>query len=80
MNGLAVLALDERATSVEAFGDAWTDANDDAAIALRAWRHAPHADAADAYAAYRAALDREDRAAVMLGAATVAQADGGGVA
>jgi hypothetical protein len=39
--------------------EAWRDAHDDAAAALRVWRASP-GDAA--YAAYRAAQDREDAA------------------
>ena len=39
--------------------EAWRDAAEEAAAALRAWRAAP---GADAYVAYRAAQDREDAA------------------
>jgi hypothetical protein len=48
--------------------DAWAFAEDDARAALRAWEAAPESLKADRYAAYRAALDREERAAVLLAA------------
>jgi hypothetical protein len=46
--------------------DAWLFAEADASLALREWSWAPDADKPDAYAAYRAALDREEQAAVVL--------------
>jgi hypothetical protein len=47
--------------------EAWRDAHDDAAAALRVWRTAPGS--AAAYAAYRAAQDREDAAQDALAGA-----------
>ena len=74
MNGLArLLRIDGRATRLEAFADAWADAEHDADVALRAWRTASGDAQPDAYAVYRAALDREERAAAMLAAAAQAQ-------
>lgn len=47
--------------------DAWVFAAGDATRALRGWEQVRGSDdAATAYVAYRAALDREERAAVVL--------------
>jgi hypothetical protein len=46
--------------------DAWLFAAADASLALADWSCAPDADKSDAYAAYRAALDREEQAALVL--------------
>jgi hypothetical protein len=46
--------------------DAWLFAEADASIALGDWSCAADDDKSDAYAAYRAALDREEQAAVVL--------------
>lgn len=47
--------------------DAWVFAAGDATRALRAWEGAGAGDAAAAFVVYRAALDREERAATVLG-------------
>jgi hypothetical protein len=46
--------------------DAWLFAEADASLALGDWSCAPDADKSDAYAAYKAAIDREEQAAVAL--------------
>jgi hypothetical protein len=46
--------------------DAWLFAEADASLALGDWSCAPDAEKSDTYAAYRAALDREEQAAVAL--------------
>jgi hypothetical protein len=46
--------------------DAWLFAEADASVALRDWSCAADADKSAAYAAYRAALEREEQAAVVL--------------
>jgi hypothetical protein len=46
--------------------DAWLFAEADASLALGDWSCAPDAEKSDAYAIYRAALDREEQAAVAL--------------
>jgi hypothetical protein len=46
--------------------DAWLFAEADASLALRDWSCAADTDESAAYAAYRAALDREELAAVVL--------------
>jgi hypothetical protein len=46
--------------------DAWLFAAADASLALGDWRCAADADKPAAYTAYRAALDREEQAAVVL--------------
>lgn len=58
--------IDYSATRVEAFEDAWADAQLDSTVALAAWRTAAVGDRASAYAAYRAALEREECAALAL--------------
>jgi hypothetical protein len=50
--------------------DAWAFAADDAKLALDAWAASPSDHRADAHAVYRAALDREERAAAVLAAAS----------
>jgi hypothetical protein len=45
--------------------DAWLFAAAESSLMLQAWRAAP-ADLAGAYAGYRAALDREEQAALVL--------------
>ena len=45
---------------------AWLDAADDAGEAYLAWRDADRADESVAFAVYRAALDREEAAALAL--------------
>ena len=69
----ALLGIDRRASRLEAFADAWADAEYDAGEALRAWQTAPADGLYDAYAVYGAALEREQRAAAMLAAAAEAQ-------
>jgi hypothetical protein len=51
--------------------DAWLFAEADASLALGNWSWAADAEKSDAYAAYRAALDREEQAAVVLERAAV---------
>ena len=46
--------------------DAWLFAAADATLALGDWSCAADAGKSDAYAAYRAALDREEQAALVL--------------
>jgi hypothetical protein len=46
--------------------DAWVFAAFDAAQALADWLRSDDGDRADAHAAYRAALDREEQAALVL--------------
>jgi hypothetical protein len=62
---LALLAV-ERTTELELW-DAWVFAAGDATRAMRAWEDAEIEQTAAAYVVYRAALDREERAAVVLG-------------
>ena len=50
--------------------DAWAFAADDAKLALDAWAASPTEHRAEAHAVYRAALDREQRAAAVLAAAS----------
>jgi hypothetical protein len=45
---------------------AWIDAADDAHEAYLAWRDAEHSGRTDAFVVYRAALDREEAAALAL--------------
>lgn len=47
--------------------DAWVSAAGDATRALRAWEEAGAEEAAAAFVVYGAALDREERAATVLG-------------
>jgi hypothetical protein len=49
--------------------DAWVFAARDAELACAAWASGPSDGRAEAHAVYRAALDREERAAVVLAAA-----------
>jgi hypothetical protein len=58
------------ATRPEDIFDAWVFAAHDATEALRAWIAALPRDRAAAHAVYRAALDREESAAVALKAAS----------
>jgi len=46
--------------------DAWMFAENDATLALAAWRSAARGEKSDAHTAYRAALDREAHAATVL--------------
>jgi hypothetical protein len=46
--------------------DAWLFAAADATLALGDWSCAPDSEKSHSYAAYRAALDREEQAALML--------------
>jgi hypothetical protein len=48
--------------------DAWALAEVESKLALHAWMRAARNLKADAFAAYRAALDREEQAAVVLAA------------
>jgi len=66
MTAGAALTIDYRATRTEAFEDAWADAQHDTTDALAVWRTALVSARADAYAAYRAALEREECAAITL--------------
>jgi hypothetical protein len=61
---LARLSL-KRVRPAELF-DAWLFAENEATLALAAWRSARTAEKKDAYSAYLAALDREAQAATML--------------
>jgi hypothetical protein len=63
-----------RRSRLENLLDAWTFAADEARRALEAWRTSRPSDRGDAFAVYRAALDREDQAAVVLGARVVGAA------
>jgi hypothetical protein len=60
-----------RRSRIENFFDAWTFAADEARRALEAWRTSHPSDRGEAFAVYRAALDREDQAAVVLAARAV---------
>jgi len=73
MTAGAVLTVDYRTTRVEAFEDAWVDAQHDAGDALTAWQATSVGARADAYAAYSAALEREECAALVLKHAREAQ-------
>jgi DNA-binding SARP family transcriptional activator len=57
-----------RRSRIENLFDAWTFAADEACRALEAWRTSHPSDRGEAFAVYRAALDREDQAAVVLAA------------
>jgi hypothetical protein len=46
--------------------DAWLSAEADASLALGDWSCAPDVEKSDAYTSYRAALDREEQAALVL--------------
>jgi hypothetical protein len=63
-----------RRSRIENLFDAWTFAADEARRALEAWRTSQASDRGEAFAVYRAALDREDQAAVVLGARVVGAA------
>jgi hypothetical protein len=54
--------------------EAWTLAQADVERAYREWAEAPHGERGEPYVRYRAALDREERAAVVL-CATVGALD-----
>lgn len=73
MRVVSALAIDYRTTRVEAFEDAWADAQLDAGVALAAWRLVAAPARANAYAAYVAALEREQVAALVLADAIGAQ-------
>jgi hypothetical protein len=57
-----------RSSRIENLVDAWAFAADEARRALEAWRMSRPNDRGEAFAVYRAALDREDQAAVVLAA------------
>jgi hypothetical protein len=63
-------AVDLGAARLEDIFDAWVFAADDAKLALDAWSTSPSDHRAEAHAVYRAALDREQRAAAVLAAAS----------
>ena len=58
------------------FWDAWRYAQAEVSVAFSAWTTAPTDERGDLHAAYRAALDREEQAAAMLGFALRAPATG----
>jgi hypothetical protein len=62
--------LDAGPVELENLFDAWVFAAWDAALALDAWRESSREHRGDAFAVYRAALDREEHAAVLLSVAT----------
>jgi hypothetical protein len=64
---------DRPSARVEDLFDAWVFAARDAELALEAWSLAARPERGQAFAVYRAALDREERAAVVLGAAAAAE-------
>jgi hypothetical protein len=64
--------LDLGSARVEDLFDAWVFAARDAEVALVAWSLATGAERGETFAVYRAALEREERAAVVLGAAAAA--------
>jgi hypothetical protein len=57
-----------RRSRIENVFDAWAIAAEEARRALEAWRMSCPGDRGEAFAVYRAALDREDQAAVVLAA------------
>ena len=61
------------AARTEDLFDAWVFAARDAELALVAWSQAAAAERGQAFAVYRAALDREERAAAVLGAAAAGE-------
>jgi hypothetical protein len=64
---LALSALDApHAARLIDLWDAWLFAAADATLALGDWSCAPDSEKSHSYAAYRAALDREEQAALML--------------
>ena len=65
-------SFDVRAVALEDVFDAWVFAARDAELALEAWHWAPSRDRAEAHAVYRAALDREECAAMLLETAAAA--------
>jgi hypothetical protein len=67
----AAQIVDLRGGSIEAIFDAWVFAAGDAARALERWLDSSD-DRGSAYAAYRASLEREDKAAAVLGVAFAA--------
>jgi hypothetical protein len=62
-------SFDVRMARLEDIFDAWVFAARDAELACAAWASGPSDGRAEAHAVYRAALDREERAAVVLAAA-----------
>jgi pyruvate dehydrogenase complex dehydrogenase (E1) component len=62
--------FDVSGARVEDLFDAWVFAARDVELALVAWAVSPGHERKTAYAAYRAAAEREERAAVVLAAAT----------
>jgi hypothetical protein len=62
-------SFDVRIARLEDLFDAWVFAARDAELACAAWASGPSDGRAEAHAVYRAALDREERAAVVLAAA-----------
>jgi hypothetical protein len=62
-------SFDVRIARLEDLFDAWVFAARDAELACSAWAAGPSDGRAEAHAVYRAALDREERAAVVLAAA-----------
>jgi hypothetical protein len=62
--GAAVIAIGD-AKPIDLWG-AWLLAAADSSLMLQAWSVAAAEDRVDAYAGYRAALDREEHAALVL--------------
>lgn len=58
---------DQHATRLIDLWDAWMFAAGDASLALGDWNCVADVDKPDAYVVYRAALDREEQAARVLG-------------
>jgi hypothetical protein len=58
----------QRRPRIENLLDAWWYAADEARWAFDVWRTSRPSDRGEAFAVYRAALDREDQAAVVLAA------------
>ena len=63
-------AFDLAAARIEDLFDAWVCAARDVELALAAWALSPAGERGDAHRVYRAATEREERAAVVLAAAT----------
>jgi hypothetical protein len=63
--------IDLEGSRLEDLFDAWVGAADEAAHALDHWNASTTSDRGQAYAVYRAALDREERAADVLGALVI---------
>jgi hypothetical protein len=64
------VTFDQGSARLEDVFDAWAFAADDARLALDAWAASPSDLRAEVHAVYRAALDREERAAAVLAAAS----------